>query len=283
MTSGNSTLRRRQLGRRLREAREGARVELAAAARAIGVDRATLSRYEGGTSGIRLVYLAFLARLYGVDDATLTVWEGLARGSRERGWWLGRGLRTGYERLLGLEDAAIRHSVYASVVVPGLLQTEDYAAAVIAATIPSPSPDEIGERVATRVQRQGKLTDPAGPLEVRAVLGEACVRQRIGGVDVWRKQLDRLIELGYGYDNVTLQVLPFSAGAHAGALGGFLTLDFPADEPSVAVVELVAGDHYAEGPELALYAAHFDALRDAAMTPEGTLAMIESLREEADK
>lgn len=185
--------------------------------------------------------------MYGVSgEAVRTPLLDLAKQGKQRGWWAGFGkLSNPYTMYLGLESAATVVRSFELAVVPGMLQTEDYARAVNGATLPGASDEKVEGRVRVRLARQEQLTAD-DPLEYWAILDEAAVRRVMGGPEVMRAQLERLLGLGE-LPNVTVQILPFAYGGHAGTLGAFTILEFPNDIHSpVVYTEGMAGDVYLE-------------------------------------
>jgi hypothetical protein len=207
--------------------------------------------------------------------------EALRAEGKRRGWWSGyrSALKPSYQTLIGLEDSATERRDFASIVMPGLFQTEEYARAVLATAIPQPTAAVIDSRVKVRLQRQELITRDVEPLRIHVVLDEAAVQRRVGGDRVWLQQLDRVLDLAE-LRNVTIQVLPFSVGAFAEALGAFALLDFSEGDP-IAYAELPTGDLYSEGADAHRFIQHFDALKTDALPPPLSISMIRRLRDEA--
>jgi hypothetical protein len=199
--------------------------------------------------------------MYGVSDsAERDALIGLARQANNPGWWqhFGDVLPNWFQAYLGLEAAASLIRTYEIQFVPGLLQTPDYARAVIMLGHAGASADEINRRVDVRLQRQQILTRSGGP-QLWAVIDEAVLRRPIGGVDVMRAQIEALIEASK-LPGVRLQIIPFMVGGHAAAGGPFAILRFPEPElPDVVYVEQLTSaiyldkredvDHYAMAME----------------------------------
>ncbi|QFG22876.1 DUF5753 domain-containing protein [Actinomadura sp. WMMB 499] len=181
---------------------------------------------------------------------------------------------------VGLESAAARIRINAQL-VPGFLQTEEYARAVIGRTRPTLEAGEVDRRVAARAARREALFGKEEPPEVHVVLDESAIRRRIGGRDVMRGQLASLIEAG-ALPNVTLQVLPFAFGAHAGVEGEFVILTFhePEDSP-VVYAEGLMGDLYLESePELDTYQLAWTYMLEGALDPRESVAMLRELHDQ---
>jgi hypothetical protein len=211
--------------------------------------------------------------LYGIDEDKREALVQLAREARQKGWWHAyTEVFTG--SFVGLESEAASLHTHQALLVPGLLQTEDYTRAVIRAIRPDVADAEIDKRVRGRLARQRLLTDPHPP-EYWAVIDEAVLHRLVGGPKVMRAQLLRLAETA-ALPHVTLQVVPFGAGAHAGMEGPFLILGFPEQaDPDVVYVENTTSGVYLEQPsDVRRYTLMFDHLRAAALKPDDTIAMI---------
>jgi len=226
---------------------------------------------ESGRSGIRQLDLKVLLDLYGVKDpAERDGWLALARESRRQRWWrvLEDQLPQEFLDLIGLEDEVSECRGFQPGIVPGLFQTEAYATAVIQGGIPGPLDDAQKTKVRVRMERQKALTrtDPT-PLKVWMILGEAALRQQVGGPGVLRAQLLHLVELAQ-LPNVTLQVLPFTAGACQGGPYPFLIYSFPPPAGlEVVLLENFASHAYLETREdTARLGGAFDHLRAAALS-----------------
>ncbi len=268
-------MRRRELGRRLRELRTTAGVTRDAIAELLEMSVSNINRIENGQSGLRQKDLRALMDFLNVDDAEVRLHlERLRAEGKQRGWYskYRSALRDSYRIFIGLESEAAELDEFAAVIVPGLLQTRDYATAVMEAAIPQLPEEVIKQRLDVRMQRQQRLTDG---LRVHSILDEGCISRQVGGPDVWRAQLVHLIEMA-GRRNVTVQILPHRVGAHASVLGGFSLLHF-GDGGRIAYVELVSGDLFAEGDDAARYGQQFDALRTAALPPTDSVREIERL------
>ncbi|HZN18545.1 MAG TPA: DUF5753 domain-containing protein, partial [Micromonosporaceae bacterium] len=197
--------------------------------------------------------IADLLTLYGVkDEHTRTDLLTLATQANTPGWWhrYGSVLPTWFQAYIGLETAATLIRTYEVKFIPGLLQTEDYARAVILLGHPNSSPTDIEHRVQLRMQRQQSVFSRSnGGPRVWAVVDEAALRRPVGGPKVMRAQLEKLIE-ATTEPEVRLQVMPFSAGGYAGAGGPFTIMRFPDQEISDMVyLEHLASALYLDKPE----------------------------------
>jgi hypothetical protein len=228
---------------------------------------------EGGKVGVRRSTLERLLEIYDVRDQeqidTLIV---LAKEGKTRGWFARYGdLPASYTRYIGLESSAMEIRNYEALVVPGMLQTEEYTRALLAAS--DRPEDAVEARVQARRDRQGLLTRPDKPLQLIVVLDESVIRRSIGGPDVMRSQLKHLADSGRAR-NVTVQILPFSGGAYAGMAGSFSILKFQ-DAPSVVYAEAMTGDIYPAADDVQRYHDVFENLRAAALSPLESIKMIE--------
>jgi transcriptional regulator with XRE-family HTH domain len=258
---GGPTVLRILLGSQLRKLRESKGITREAAGYEIRASGSKISRMELGRVSFKERDVADLLTMYGVSDsAERDALIGLARQANNPGWWqhFGDVLPTWFQAYLGLEAAASLIRTYEIQFVPGLLQTPDYARAVIMLGHAGASADEINRRVDVRLQRQQILTRSGGP-QLWAVIDEAVLRRPIGGVDVMRAQIEALIEASK-LPGVRLQIIPFLAGGHAAAGGPFAILRFPEPElPDVVYVEQLTSaiyldkredvDHYAMAME----------------------------------
>jgi transcriptional regulator with XRE-family HTH domain len=279
-TRPSPTLLRRQLGAELRRLRERTHRTVADVAGGLGWSQSKLSRIETATIGIRYADLERLLDEYSVGDKERARLLALRGQARQRAWWeaYGDALPDAYETFIGFEAEASAISTYEVQVVPGLLQTDEYARAVTVADGVYDDPEVIGQRVAVRMARQAVLTREPPPL-LRVVLDEAVLCRPIGGPDVHRRQLLRLLEAAER-PTITVQVLPFAAGAHRALAGSFIILEFAAGEPDHPLVysEGMTGGVFRSRPEeLRSYLTSFDALRDAALSPERSTELIAAL------
>jgi hypothetical protein len=216
-----------------------------------------------------------MLEVYGVGDDEREALVQLAREARKKGWWHAYNeVFTG--SFVGLEsDASFLHT-HQGLLVPGLLQTEAYTRAVIRAIRPDSAETDVELRVRGRVNRQKLITEEQNPPEYWAVLDEAVLCRTVGGPEVMREQLKKLVELA-SLPHVTLQVVPFSAGAHAGMEAPFLILGFPEQaDPDVVYVENTTSGVYLEQPEdVHRYTLMFDHLRAAALKPDDTVDLVD--------
>ncbi|MEU3456905.1 helix-turn-helix transcriptional regulator [Micromonospora sp. NPDC006766] len=271
------TFVRFQLGAQLKQAREAANVTTEQAAEIIEVSASTLRRIEQGRVGLKGPALKALLDRYEVVDAELReTLLSMARTGKQRGWWAKYAdLPSSYRQFIGLESAASEMQNFETLVVPGLLQTEDYAQAVISSEVSQPTPDGVAQRVAARLERQKLIAD--GKLRMVAVLDEAVLRRQIGGRDVMAQQLTALLDAQKRW-NVTIQVIPFREGAYASMLSSFAILSFE-EGPGVVYIEGLTGDLYAEGEDVRRCTVVFNSLRASALSAAASVALIKKIRD----
>ncbi|GAA3190771.1 MULTISPECIES: helix-turn-helix domain-containing protein [Streptomyces] len=242
----NPTVRRRRLGQELRRLRELKGMTAEEVAERLLVSQSKISRLENGRRSISQRDVRDLCGVYEVDDRRIV--ESLmqmAKDSRQQGWWHAFG-DIPYSVYIGLETEAASLRVYESLVVPGLLQTPRYARAVIPGVLPELPPDQLEKRTQVRLRRQERVDDPENPLRLWVVLDESALRRVVGGHAVMREQLEHLVEMS-ALPHVTVQVLPYDTGAHAGMSGTFSILEFDAtSDSSVVYIEGVTSDLYLE-------------------------------------
>jgi transcriptional regulator with XRE-family HTH domain len=276
---GSPTLRRRQLGMELRRLREAAGVTIDQVADRLECSGSKISRIETGQTGVTPRDVRDMLSIYGVDVEYAETLLRIAREARQKGWWqlYGDVLTSAY---VGLEAAADQVRSYEALVVPGLLQTEDYASTMIRTARPDISLAEVDKRVRVRMSRQSLLTQD-DPLDLWVVLDEAVLHRPVGGAEVMRRQLRHLAETAE-LANVTLQVLPFAAGAHAGMDGTFTILlyDESADQNFVFASNAAGGLFLEKDEELQRYEFIFDYLRAHALRPDDSVSMIVKLAKE---
>ena len=224
-------------------------------------------------------YLCQLLELYGVTGAERDGLIQLTREARQPGWWhsFRDVLPNPYEVYIGLEAGAASIRNFEPIVVPGLLQTEDYARATFRNGPRELDVDEVQRRVEVRLARQEILARDDRP-RLWAVIDEAVIHRAVGGVSVMRRQLRHLAESAQ-QGRTTIQVVPYRAGAHAGTTGPFVILDFPEPtDPAVVYVETLAGDIYLEErSDVNRYTLAFDRLLAAALHPDDSMQLIERL------
>ncbi|MFC9733019.1 helix-turn-helix domain-containing protein [Streptomyces roseolus] len=249
--AGGSVVRRILLGSQLRRLRESRGITREAAGYSIRASESKISRMELGRVSFKARDIEDLLTLYGVTEETERgALLGLAREANLAGWWhsFGDVLPGWFQTYIGLEAAASLIRVYEVQFVHGLLQTEEYAHAVVSRGMPGASRAEIDRRIALRLERQKVLVSERAP-HFHVVLDEAALRRPYGDRAVMRGQLKHLIEVSEN-PGVTLQVMPFSFGGHAGESGAFTMLSFPeSDLSDVVYLEQLTGALYLDKRE----------------------------------
>jgi len=277
------TVRRRRLGTELRKLRESNGFKLEEVAARLGVVPSTLSRIETGKAPTKSAYLNQMLEMYGVTDPQQRqVLVDMAREGHRKGWWAAYDdvLPSGFDIYVGLEAETAAVRGYEVSVVPGLLQTPGYARAVLREMFPRHTTEQIERLVDLRIERQRRF-DGDPPIELWAVLDEAVIRRPVGGNSVMCEQLEHLLAAA-DRPGVTIQVLPFGCGAHAGHGGPFSILEFPnRSDSEVAYVESVVGIIYLEKDrDVRARAEAFDRLRAAALAPGTSADLISQVAKE---
>jgi transcriptional regulator with XRE-family HTH domain len=276
--TGSPTVLRILLGAYLRRLREARRISLEEAGNVIRASYSKISRLETGRVGFKERDVADLLTFYGVtDENEREALRAVAIRASSPGWWHDYAdvLPSWFDAYVGLEEAASQIRAYQVQFVPGLLQTEDYACAVI--MLRYSNPKEIERRVQLRMARQAILA-AADPPSLMVVLDEALIRRPIGGSRAMRAQLRHLIEMSQR-PNVTIQVIPFKAGGHAAAGGSFSLLRFADyDLPDVVYLEQLTSAQYLDKPDVvAPYLAVMDRLCADALTPDESARILRSM------
>ncbi|MGP2440299.1 helix-turn-helix domain-containing protein [Streptomyces sp. JW3] len=273
-------VRRRKLGAELRALRTDAGITSGEAARLAGWHQSKVSRIETGTSGAKPGDVRLLLDVYGVADTQLREVILALAGSEDDGgrqhWWHPyRGvLPPAYRDFISLESQASTMRTLETTVVPGLLQTPEYARAVTRAAMDRLPEERIDALVEVRLARQDVLRSPA-PLRLSAVLDEAVLHRTVGDRDVMAHQLERLVDAAR-LPHVRLQVLPFAAGAHIGVTGPFVVFSFSStSDLDVVVLDHLTSSLYLERKEdLEAYTEAFNALQVHALSPDDSLNLI---------
>lgn len=281
----SSTVRLRRLGAYLRRLREEAGLTLEDASAKMERSPSSLSKIETGKVRVPPRDLHAILNAYSFDDERVR--ESLiklARDARRRGWWqqYSEVLDPASEDFLSLEADAYAVRAFETILIPGLLQTSDYTRALHAAAPGSGSPEDIDRFLTTRSIRQEILFRP-DPVQLWTIIGEAALRQRVGGPEVMRDQLKHLLRAAE-LDNITLQVLPFEVGAHAGVNGPFVILEFPdLSEWDVISVGTLGGTLYLEDEaDIRRVTSVFDHLQASALPEEESLEVIRQISEDSD-
>lgn len=277
------TVRRRRLGSELRRLREARTMKLEVVADQLGLAASTLSRIETGKAPTKTAYLTALLEMYGVTDPQQRqVLIDMAREGHRKGWWAVYDdvLPTGFGIYVGLEAEAAGLRIYETQVVSGLLQTQDYARAVLREVNKKDSPEQVQRFAELRLKRQS-VFEREEPPDVWLILDESVIRRPVGGPEVMARQLKHLVEAGQ-WPSITLQILPFSSGAHPALTGPFTILEFPERaDPDVVHFDSWGGPIYLEkDKEVRACTEAFDRLRAAALSPADSLSLAERVARE---
>ncbi|MFJ2177015.1 MULTISPECIES: helix-turn-helix domain-containing protein [unclassified Streptomyces] len=280
-----STVLGRRLGGELLRMREALGLRQSHAANALTASVAKVAKMERGLVPMRDPDIRALCHLYEENDAAvIDRLLGLAKADRDRrkakGWWNQYPELRALVEYVALEDIATGVRTWQGSFVPGLLQTPDYARSLAVGNADWDNPDEVERFVEAKMARQGRLTD-SGPLGVWAVVGEASLRQLVGGRDIMRSQLARLTQVA-ALPNVTLQVVPFSAGSHPGMTSAFSIVSFA--EPGamdVVYMDTTSSTLWLESEaDAARHNLKFDRIVRNGLAPQDSVALIERIRKE---
>ncbi|GAA4853755.1 helix-turn-helix transcriptional regulator [Saccharopolyspora rosea] len=273
-------MHRRRLGGELRRLREAAGRTHREVAAHLDCSQGKISQIELGRVPVRTSDVRLMAEFYGVGADQLAALVDLAQDSKQRGWWQQyptTAEQPGLQTYLGLETAAKAVSCYGGDPIPELLRTADYSEALLASAPRAHSPGELRERAAVLGTRQQRLVGE-DPLELWAVLDESALRRVVGGPAVMRQQLEHLVLLGYRR-NVTIQVLPFGAGAHPLMGDRIAVFSFP-DEADPQVVHLgdSANSRFLDKPaDTGEYLAAFERVCALALNPKDSSAFVSEI------
>ncbi|HMD91319.1 MAG TPA: helix-turn-helix transcriptional regulator [Trebonia sp.] len=281
--AGGPTVLRILLGAQLRRLREGAGITREDAGYHIRASGSKISRMELGRVSFKERDVTDLLEFYGVTDpAQIESLVQLTREANAQPWWQKYQdvVPDWFAVYVGLEEAAQLIRVYEMQFVPGLLQTEEYARAVVLQGAPGLEPEEVDRRVALRMGRQ-KLFGKDNPPRLWAIVDEAALRRPMGGPNVLAAQIERLMD-AVGEPNITLQVMPFRYGGHAAEGGAFTIMRFPeADLPDMVYMEYLTGALYLDKPdEVERYAAVMERLSVAGTSPDRTREILAGMLKE---
>jgi transcriptional regulator with XRE-family HTH domain len=273
-----------ELGLRLRQRREEVGFTAAAAGRAIGIIQAYVSGVEAGRVKVPKDRLAQMVKIYEIDPDDAAELEALRVGASRRGWWheYSQLFPAEFLRFLGYEAGAEQIRSFHPEAIHGLLQTEDYARAVIAGGTTTIRMTEVDRRVALRMARKARL-DGEHPLRLRVVLSEAALRQQVGGPKVMRAQLNHLVRLATDRpDQIEVRVLPFTVGAHPAFGAPFQVLSFPSPRlPDLVWQEnLTDIDIIDQSTRVVDYVVTFGETRELALNSRDSLALIRRIAKE---
>jgi transcriptional regulator with XRE-family HTH domain len=276
------TVRRRRLALELRRLREAARLTCEEVAEHLECSASKISRVETGRVSVSPRDVRDMLELYGVPAAQRESLVQLARDSRQKGWWHAYSdtMQPQMATYIGLESAASEIRIYEVSLIPGLLQIEDYARAVIRAGMVNSPAEDIERRVSLLMARQPAVVREDPP-KVWAVLDEAALRRRVGGSGLMRLQLEHLLEQAT-LPNVAIQVIPFGGGAHPAMGRPFIILVFPerVDTDVVYLEDLTSALYLEDVAEVDRYNVFFNHLRATALSFDDSAALITSVLKE---
>jgi transcriptional regulator with XRE-family HTH domain len=286
-----STVPRRQVGRLMRQLREQAGISLMAAAEELEFSRARMYRIEGGESPLRKIDVEAMCRMYRASEEITEVLIGLSRESKAKGWWHSYGdvVPAWFELYVGMEQAARQLRVYATSLIPGLLQTREYADWVYRNASGASDQETIESGVAVRLQRQSLLNrrQPKPPI-LDVIIDESVLRRTIGNTFDMQKQLAHLVNVS-ARSAIGVRVLPLAAGAHvASTASSFTILDFPAvgtasPEPTTIYSENLTGALYLDKRrEVEAYRKVWTELEDKALDRATSDDLIGAIIKESD-
>lgn len=276
-TRRSPTARHRRLIVELKRLREERGLNRDQVADRIGTSETSIFRYEKGDTHPQPAIVAAMLDVYGTTGAERDELLEMARDARKRGWWHRhrQTLKPGFDSYIGLEAAASVIRAYQAQVVPGLLQTEGYARAVIEATSLSVVPAHVEEKVGVRISRQDLITRSTDRVQLIAVLDEAVLRRQVGGPEIMWEQIRHLIGMA-ALPNVMIHVLPFAAGAHSAMDGPFCLLSFPdPEDPDLVYLEQATSGLVPEEPEeVRRYTLMFGTLLGKALSAEESVSFM---------
>jgi transcriptional regulator with XRE-family HTH domain len=276
------TVRRRRLALELRRLREAARLTCEEVADHLECSASKISRVETGRVSVSPRDVRDMLELYGVPPQQRESLVQLARDSRQKGWWHAYSdtMQPQFVTYVGLESAASEIRIYEVSLIPELLQTEDYARAVIRSGMMNSPPEDVERRVALRMARQPAITRDDPP-KVWAVLDEAALRRRVGGAGLMRLQLEHLLAQA-ALQNVAVQVIPFGGGAHPAMGRPFIVLVFPerVDTDVVYLEDLTSALYLEDVADVDRYNVFFNHLRASALSFDDSSALVASVLKE---
>jgi transcriptional regulator with XRE-family HTH domain len=272
--NGSPILRRRELGVWLRALRTDKGWTVDQVAERLSCSASKISRMETGQRGASARDMRDLCDIYGVDHEQRQRLMDLAAAGRQQTWWQARVLP--YSTYVSLEADAVSISDYALAIVPGLMQTADYARAIFSRTVPHLPPEVAQQRLDGRMARQTLLTVPNPPL-FQTVVDESVLRRVVGGPAVMHAQLERLLELSE-LPNVSIRVFPYEAGAMAASNNKFIILSLEPPLPGLVFVEGLTGDLYLDRKDdIDVYTQAFSELTDLAASTDVSRQMIAAI------
>jgi transcriptional regulator with XRE-family HTH domain len=274
------TVRLRRLAAELRELRTAAGLTREDVTSRTNINAATLYKIEKSQAKPQLRTLLALLDTYDVDQSRRDELVTLSKQAGQLGWLQSfeAELPEQLTNLISFEAEAREARNFEQAFVPGLLQTEPYARALISGMLPGAAVEDIDSRVHARVQRQALLAQP-DPIKLWAIIDESVLHRTVGGPGVMRDQLNHVIQAATTQPHLTLQVVPFGVGSHPGLMGSFVILSFPDPaDPELVYLESGAGDLFLESDtDVRRHTSSFDYLRAAALNPNDSLRLIRTV------
>jgi transcriptional regulator with XRE-family HTH domain len=279
VTDASPTVRQRELGLRLRKIRTGHGLTVEDVARKLMCSPAKVSRMETGARRPVLRDIRELCSLYSVDESASEELMRLARQAREPAWW------NKYDDVaqvpyIGLEQDATSITAYSLYYLPALLQTEDYARALIRAINPKIEQDALEQRVGTRLRRQQRL-EGGNPPQLQAFIDEAVFHRKVGSDALMIAQVDKILGLAQA-GKAVVQLIPFDRGVHPAADIMFVLLEFTQLPPIVFVEGLVDFQHFDRPDQVERYREAIQSIRGSALSPQGSMQRLAEFREAYD-
>jgi transcriptional regulator with XRE-family HTH domain len=286
--AANPTVLKRRLGRELRNLRQTKNLTAAQVAKSLNWSESKVSRIEGGKSPLSDKDARALLGLYGVDKSEeVQQFVGLVRRSRQEGWWhsYGDALPDWFKAFVGFEADASEIRIYQNELIPGLLQTKAYAFEVIRAMNPEETTEQVENRASLRFERQEILgrKEPAPP-RIWTILNESALRRSVGSGMVMAEQLNHVANLVDEHPGVTVQILPFDAGAHASMGYNFSILSFSDVPGSIAYTEALTSATYIDKElDLGRHDQIFQRLMAASVRPEKSVSWLRETARDYDR
>ena len=279
MSGTSPVARQRELGTRLRALRNERGMTVEEVAAELLCSTTKISRLETAARRPSLRDVRDLCVLYGLDQQMSRELMSLAREARESGWWT-EYADLGLDPLIGLEQEATSITCYSMYYMPGLLQTEEYAELIIKTVAPKMDPHVVRQRTTARMRRQ-EVLGVSGPL-YSVLLDEMVFRRGVGTPSLMADQVGKILQVVH-HDRITVQVIPFKAGAYAAADSYFVLLEFEDESnlwPVVYIEGLTDNQYLQRGSDIARYRETVDYLRDRALDPNGSIEFMENVRKE---
>jgi transcriptional regulator with XRE-family HTH domain len=275
----------------LRRQRQEAGLSQADVAKVLDCQVPKVSLTEKGQRNVQEDDLHKLLELYQVPEDRRQHYITAARNMRKKGWWERYGQHTmppWLEPYVGLEQGAERLRAYQPSIIYGLLQTPEYAAAVLRRTVPATSSERVDRLVELRMQRQQALWRATDPLRLSVVMDEAALRRVVGGDEIMHAQLERIVDVAGEHRHITVQIVPFGRGAYETTYGPFSILSFPwptdrkgVYDPGLVYVELRTRAEYLDAvPDIDLHSQVFEQLCSLALPPDESVDMIRNVAED---